>query len=216
MKKIVALLVAAGLALAGQAHADGFSYTYVDFGFGYVQGKNGGSSRSGNAVRVTWAWEMTPHTFFLLDGGGTSYDVYDPDLDQKVKLSPGVLSLGFGYDRPLAPDLDVTAGISWDTLNLEAQQYDEFRNARYFHGWGVNLGLRGRIGKRLQWTAVARYSDVEHVNAISGFTLGSRYNLTQRIGVGFDLFVRQYDRNPVDLKESGAMLFFRYEGIDRY
>lgn len=216
MKKAIVMLAATSLAVAAQARAEGFSYTYLDFGFGVVQGTNSGDSKSGTAMGFAWAYEMLPAFYFLMDGGGTFYEVYDPDLDEDVTLSPGVFSLGFGYDRSLAPNLDLTAGVSWDTLSLEAAIYDEFRKARYFRGWGVNLGLRGRIGKKFEWTTVAEYSDVERINSIEGLTLTTRYSVTQRFAMGVDLFLRQYQRDPVDLKEKGAQLTFRYLGADRH
>jgi hypothetical protein len=216
MKKMPALLAVTGFFIAGQARADGFSYTYLDFALGSVHGTNSGNSKNGNAVRVTWEYELGPDLYFLLEGGGTSYDVYDPDLDQDVKLSPGILSVGFGFGSSLTPNLDFTAGLSWDTLNLEAQIYDEFRNIRYFHGAGVHLGLRGRIGKRVQWTAATHYTYVEHVHSIPSVSLGGRFFIFRGFAMGLEGFVRRYDRYPVELKESGAMVVFGYEWPDRY
>ncbi len=216
MKKFSALLAATAVVLAGQARAEEFSYTYLDFDIGYAHGTSSADAKSGAAMRFAWAYEFWPDVYLLLDGGGTSYDVYDADLDEDVTLSPGVFSLGLGYAHSLAPNLDLTAGVSWDTLSLEVQLYDEFRNARYFHGWGVNLGLRGRIGKRVQWNAGTHYSHVERVHSIPAITLGGRYFITRGFAMGLEGFLRRYNRDPVDLKESGAMLIFSYEWADRH
>lgn len=217
MTKVTAAVAASCLAIAisGNAHAEGFSYSHIGFGLGPAHGRIAGDSDTAAGFRLDGAFEFSSHVFAFVDMAGTVYEGSDPQLDEDVELGFTLASLGAGFNWPLSPSVDLVTGISVDSLSLDSK-VDNVTTTVDFDGWGMNIGLRGHEGERWQWQAAMRYSDVEHIGSITSLTVGARYYMSEHWALGAELALRQYDEDTLDLRETSGLLTVRYEFRDRH
>jgi opacity protein-like surface antigen len=160
MRKQFALATVLAFGLAGSAlAADGFSYDNVELSYASINPK-GGSDVDGFGLAGSYSFS---DNFSMFAG-------YDDVKDKRMNL-------GVGYHRALSSSLDLTSGLSYETV-------DSGPNAS---GYGLGLGLRGRLSESFEWTGGLKYSDLNKGSkAQTTFTVGGRYYFTPAFAVGAD------------------------------
>jgi outer membrane receptor protein involved in Fe transport len=175
MRKYVALGALMTLSVGAPAFAaDGFSYNNVEIG--YVQadiGLPGSGKLDGNGFTLGGSVEFGANLFGFANFTDTDYDF---DLDASS------LSAGLGFHWPLSPALDLITGASLETIKIKLPGVSDSEN-----GYGLNAGLRGRVGDRLELTAGVKYAD--YGQNIDGFVVsgGARYYFTEAFAAGLDI-----------------------------
>lgn len=200
MRKSVALPAIAALALAGPAMADGFSYNYIEGGLGSseleIDGLSGNADGDGGFLGG--AVEFGAHAFGFVNGTSLEYeDVF----------TVSSASLGVGFNWALSPNIDLVSGLSFERVKLKVDGDSASED-----GYGIGVGLRGRIGQRFEWTVGGKYRDIDETK-LGTFSIGGRYFITPRFAMGLDLIGNNYedDETGEEFDESIAMLTFRYD-----
>lgn len=177
MRKFVAIVTLAALGLGAQAaSAQGFSYNLLE-----------GSLISGDdydGFGVSGSYAFTPDIFGL-----ASIDAIE--LDNGVDVS--LLSVGAGYRIAINEALDVFA-----TGSLKRVKPDGFDDDM---GFGLGVGLRGRLIERLELQGSLEYVDVNDSDTV--LSVGGRWYFTNNFAAGLDFsdndagsalrFVARYD-----------------------
>lgn len=177
MRKFVAIVTLAALGLGAQAaSAQGFSYNLLE-----------GSLISGDdydGFGVSGSYAFTPDIFGL-----ASIDAIE--LDNGVDVS--LLSVGAGYRIAINEALDVFA-----TGSLKRIKPDGFDDDM---GFGLGVGLRGRLIERLELQGGLEYVDVNDSDTV--LSVGGRWYFTNNFAAGLDFsdndagsalrFVARYD-----------------------
>jgi hypothetical protein len=178
MRKFVAIATLAALGLGAQAaSAQGFSYNLLE-----------GSLISGDdydGFGVSGSYAFTPDVFGL-----ASIDALELDGSG---LDVSVLSIGAGYRIAINEALDVFA-----TASLKRVKPDGFDDDM---GFGLGVGLRGRVLERLELTGGLEYVDVN--DSDTELKVGGRWYFTNNFAAGIDFsdtdagsalrFVARYD-----------------------
>ena len=180
MRKIVALGALVALAAGTQAiAANGFSYNLAE-----------GSLISGDnfdGFGVAGSFAFTPDYFGL-----GSIDAIEGDNGADGSL----LSLGGGYHRAINSALDIVA-----TASLKRVKFD---GAGSDMGFGLGVGVRGRLFEKLDLNAGLEYVDID--NSDTTLQVGGRWYFTNAFAAGLDLqdndfgstlrFAARYDFAP--------------------
>jgi len=200
MRKSVALSAIAALSLAGPAMADGFSYNYIEGGLGSseleIEGLSGNADGEGGYLGGSG--ELSKHLFGFINGTSMEYE-------DVLRITSS--SLGLGFNWALGPNLDLVSTLSVDRIELKVDGDAEDED-----GYGLGVGLRGRIGERFEWTVGGKYRDID-VTKIATFNLGGRYYFTPRFALGAEVIANEYedDETSDTLDESIVMVTFRYD-----
>jgi opacity protein-like surface antigen len=171
MRKYVALGALMTLSVGAPAFAaDGFSYNNVEVG--YAQAEI--SSEEGNGFTLAGSAEFGANLF-----GFTNFIASDYDFG----VSTNWFTAGLGFHWPLNPALDLVTGASLEKIKVKISGVGSDSQS----GYGLNAGLRGRVGDRLELTAGVKYADFGQ--GIDGFTVsgGARYYFTEAFAAGLDI-----------------------------
>jgi hypothetical protein len=198
-----ALASLASLALAGPAMAGSLSYSYLEGGlFGdSIDDPDGNADDlkgGGLGLNASWTINRALYGFVNLNGADYEYRNAPSDVDD---FSAGRLGLGLGIHVPLGGKVDLFAGLSLQRLRLENDYYDTTLNEQ---GHGFDLGLRGLIGERLQWTVAMHHVDFGRDNEDKSWSTGFRYYFTRTFAMGLD--VASTDEN-----QGSALIAFRWD-----
>ena len=177
LRKIAVLGVAAALAAGAQsASATDFSYNYLEGAF--VSGDDF------DGFGVNGAVEFTGEFF-----GHAGIDALE--ADNGVDLS--LLSVGAGYSHGINEALDLLATASLKRIKVDGGGSD--------NGFGLGVGVRGRVLEKLELTAGIEYVDFD--NSDTTLQVGGRWYFTPNFAAGIDLtdndfgstlrFVARYD-----------------------
>lgn len=173
MRKFVALGTIAAMALGAQsAAAQGFSYNYIEGSY-IAQAEVGPADADG--FGVSGAFELTSNLFAF--GGLNNVSEGGNDLDE--------LNLGLGFNYGLADNLDLVAGASFERVKAGSSE----------SGFGVGLGLRGRVAERLELTGGVKYRDIGPSDGTE-FSVGGRWYFTENFAAGADF--RRFDLGGAD------------------
>lgn len=174
MRKQIALGVVLTAGFAGAAlAAEGFSYSNVEASYVSLDPK--GSSADGDGFGVAGSWGFNEN--FSVFGAYDDLDIDVDGVEGGSSYSLKHLSLGLGYHWALSDNLDLTSGLSYESLDSGA-------NAS---GYGAALGLRGRLGEAFELTGGVKYTDVNKgVPAQTTFSIGGRYYFTPNFALGAD------------------------------
>ncbi len=199
MRKSLALSAIASLAVAGPVLASDISYTYVE---GALTGEaiddpDGDDDIEGSGLSLTGSVDLSSHVFGFLNLAGTEYQYKNFDDSD---FSAGRLGLGIGWHFPLGSKIDLVSGVSLQRLRLE----DEFDNAINEQGYGVNVGLRGMAGQRVQWNVGMNYVDYGDDVDDTSWTAGFRYYFTRGFAMGLDV-------GSTDKDQGQALIAFRWD-----
>lgn len=178
MRKFVAIATLAALGLGAQAaSAQGFSYNLLE-----------GSLISGDdydGLGVAGSYAFTPDVFGL-----ASIDAIELDGSGR---DGSLLSIGAGYRIAINEALDVFA-----TASLKREKFDDIDDDM---GFGLGVGLRGRVLERLELTGGLEYVDVGDSDTV--LKVGGRWYFTNNFAAGIDFsdndagsalrFVARYD-----------------------
>lgn len=173
MRKYVALGAMAALGLAGQAGAtDGFSYNHIEGSYSIVE--LDGSSDDGEVAGISGSAAFSPNIF-----GFAAFN--DVDLDGGV--SGNQFTLGLGYALPLTSALDITSGVSFERVKTRVAGFGSDTD----RGYGLALGLRGKVGSVLELSAGVKYIDLGNNADDTTFSVGGRYFFTPAFALGIDI-----------------------------
>jgi hypothetical protein len=167
MRKQIALGIALTVGIAGSAMAaEGFSYNNVEVSYTSLNLK-GPTDADGFGLAGSYGFTDNLSAF-------AGYEDLDVDGGEgSIKR----LNLGLGFNWALNPNLDLTSGLSYESLDVGP-------NAS---GLGLAVGLRGRLGESLELTAGAKYYDLNKgLDSQTKLTLGGRYYFTPNFAVGAD------------------------------
>jgi Outer membrane protein beta-barrel domain len=203
MRKVLAIPAIAALAVAGPVMAGDFSYNTLELGlFGQsIDDPSGDEGLDGSGIILSGSWAFSPGMFGFASLGGTEYEYRNYD---NLDFTAGQLQLGIGFHAPLSPRVDLVSGISLQRLRLE----DQFNNALNESGYGLNVGLRGMAGNRVEWTAGLKYVDYGRGQDDTSWSAGFRYHFTQLFSMGLDV-------GSTDKNEGNAIIGFRWDFGDR-
>jgi len=198
-KLVIPLL--AMLGLAGPAMAGQLSYNLVEIGLigDSIDDPHGPDDLSGSGVSLSGSLAFNPNLFGFASISGTDYEYvhYNDDFNASQQQA------GLGLHFPLTPQLDLVSGVSLQHLRLD-NDYDSLDES----GYGLDVGLRGLIGRRLEWTAAVNYVDYGGGDNDTFWTAGFRYYFTRVFALGMD--VGSTNRN-----EANAVLAFRWDFNNR-
>jgi hypothetical protein len=167
MRKQIALGVVLTAGIVGSAMAaEGFSYSNIEAG--YTSLNLPGTSADADGFGLAGSYGFGENFSLFAD-----YDDLDVDGGGSIKH----FDLGVGFHWSLNPNLDLTSGLSYESLDLGP-------NAS---GLGLAVGLRGRVGESLELTGGAKYYDLNKGwSSQTTFTVGARWYFTPAFAVGAD------------------------------
>jgi Outer membrane protein beta-barrel domain len=199
MRKSLAVPAMAALALTGPVMAGDLSYNMLEVGLigDTIDDPNGNEDLQGSGASIGGSWEFGPSMFGFANLSGTDYE-YRHYSDSDFKA--GQFQLGLGFHVPLSSRLDLVSGASLQRLRLE----DDFNNTLNESGYGLNVGLRGLIGRRFEWTGRLNYVDFGDGGDDTSWTAGFRYYFTPLFAMGLDL-------GSTDKNEANALIAFRWD-----
>ena len=203
MRKTLVLPALAALALAGPAVADNLSYTYLEGGlFGdSIDDPDGNQfDLRGSGLDLKASWAINRALFGFANLSGTEYEYRNEPTDD-YDFSAGKLGVGLGVHFPIGRRVDVVTGFSLQRLRLENDSDNTTLNE---DGWGLDLGLRGMIGERLQWTVSWHNVDYGRDNEDSSWSTGFRYYFTRTFAMGLDFAT-------TDENQASGLIAFRWD-----
>ncbi|HTP40098.1 MAG TPA: outer membrane beta-barrel protein [Steroidobacteraceae bacterium] len=197
MRKTLAIPALAALGLAGPVLAGDFSYNTLELGLigDSIDDPHGSEDLDGSGISVSGSWALSPNLFAFGGVSGTDYEYrhYDDNFNASQWQA------GVGFNFPLSPQLDLVSGISLQHLRLDNDR-DELDES----GYGLKAGLRGLLGRRLEWTAGLNYVDYGNGDNDTSWTAGFRYYFTRLFAVGVDV-------GSTDSNEANVLLAFRWD-----
>jgi hypothetical protein len=150
--------------------ADGLSYNLLEGGYGYADLDH--TSNHGDEFSVSGSWGLGERFFAF--GHVAALDVSD--------LNMTGLTLGAGWHTAISSSIDLVAGVSFELLDPEGGGGSET-------GYGSMVGLRGKVGDKLEIAAGVKHVDLGHGFDGVVFSAGSRYYLTDAFAAGLDISV---------------------------
>lgn len=175
MRKFVALSAVAALGLAVQAQAQSassLSYNLIEGSYSIIE--LDGSSADGDVLALSGMASFGQNIF----GFGNINSI---DLDGGV--SGNQFSLGLGYALPLTAALDLTSGVSFERVKVKVRGFGSETD----RGYGLNLGLRGRVGSVVELMAGIKYVDLGNNVDETTFSIGGRYYFSPNLAMGIDI-----------------------------
>jgi hypothetical protein len=203
MRKTLVLPALAALALTGPAMADSLSYSYLEgglFGDSIDDPDGNQDDLRGSGLGLNASWAINRALFGFANLSGTEYE-YRHDATDDRDFSAGKLGLGLGVHFPIGRNVDVVTGFSLQRLRLEN---DTFNTTYNEDGWGLDLGLRGLIGDRLQWTVGWHNVDYGRDNEDGSWSAGFRYYFTRTFAMGLDFA-------STDENQASGLIAFRWD-----
>lgn len=190
---LLAIGSVAALAAAAPALADGLSYNYIEGAYAMAEIED----LDADGFGVNGAVELTPNLHAFGSLRNLDFDDIDAELD--------TLTAGLGVNWPLAENVDVIGGASFERQKIEGTSES---------GWGIGAGVRGRVMNNLELTGAVKYADVGDFGNSTTFTAGGRWYFTPNFAVGVD-----YNRidlgDDVDVDGDAWLLSLRYDFGDR-
>jgi hypothetical protein len=174
MRKLAALGTMAALAFGAQAAAADFSYNLIE---GTYVASADIENVDGDGFGVSGSFELTPMLFAF--GALNNLDFSGADLDE--------LGLGLGVNWGLNDSVDVVGGFSYERVKLEGVSNS---------GFGMGVGLRGRIAERFELTGGVKYRDLGNGADGTELNFGGRYYFTENFAAGADF--RRFDLGSVN------------------
>jgi hypothetical protein len=170
MRKQIALGVVLTAGIAGSAMAaEGFSYSNIEASYTSLNLK--GTTLDADGFGLAGSYGIGENFSIFAD-----YD--DLDVDGAEGGSIKHLDLGVGFHWALNSNLDLTSGLSYESMDIGGP------NAT---GLGLALGLRGRVGEQLELTGGAKYYDLNKGwDSQTVLTIGARWYFTPAFAVGAD------------------------------
>jgi hypothetical protein len=199
MRKHIALGSILALGVSVQAmSAEGFSYNNVDVAYVNGQldfdGAEGLGNVDGDGFSLAGSAEIGENFFAFGSFGSLKLS----EAGSSAKLKP--ITLGAGFHWALTPNLDLVSGLSFERLKISGggdSVSDE--------GYGISLGLRGRVLDQLELSGSVKHIDIGDFGTDFLFNVGGRYYFTEAFAAGIDY--TKYD----DLKLDTWSVSLRYD-----
>jgi hypothetical protein len=165
MRKQIALGLLLTAGIAGTAMADGFSYSNLELSYSSYNPDGAGADLDGFGLSGSYGFNENISVF-----GGYK------DLEADVSF----LTLGLGFNWGLGENLDLTSGLSYESLGTAGADPS---------GYGLAVGLRGRLGESFEVTGGVKYMDLNKgIKGQTAFGVGARYYFTPAFAVGADIW----------------------------
>ncbi|MEJ0099967.1 MAG: outer membrane beta-barrel protein [Pseudomonadota bacterium] len=202
MRKFLVLSALATLGVAGPVMAGTFSYDMVEAGIigDTIDDPNGNDDLDGQGLSIAGSVSLTPNLYGFAGASSTDYEYrHIDDSDFTV----GNFNIGLGFHVPLNRRIDLVTGVSLQRLRLH-NDTDTLNE----DGYGLDVGLRGMLGPRLQWTVGMHYVDYGRDGGDDGddtsWSAGFRYYFTRVFAVGVDV-------GSTDKNQANALIAFRWD-----
>jgi opacity protein-like surface antigen len=171
MRKQFALGAVLALGMGGQVlAAEGISYNIVEAGYARSEVFN---IAKGDTFTLNGSAEFG-ELLYGFAGLATS-DYSGLDWEQ--------LNAGIGVHWALSPNMDLSTGLSWERAKLKLSGVGSASDS----GYGLGVGLRGRVGESVELSAAIKYIDLGGGADDTTFSVGGRYYFTDTFAVGVDL-----------------------------
>lgn len=173
------LSLAALLALASPALADGPSYNYLEAGFSQIDLDDDIVDVDGDGFAIGGSFEVGDQLFVFVDYGSSDLD-FDIDLDE--------LMIGLGFHTPMSDNVDFVAKIAYASIEASAFGFSVDDD-----GFGASVGLRGMVSERVELEGSIDYVDFgdggddTSVSAAGWYEFTDSFALGLQVGVGDDV-----------------------------
>lgn len=167
MRRFIACL--ALLPLSGAALAEDFDYSFVEVSWGQIEFDELDVDGDGIGIGGSMAISDSFHVF-----GG--YQTGDMDFDVDINR----LEAGLGFNTPLSDAVDLTASVSYVSIEAEAGGLSADEN-----GYGLGVGLRAMASPALEVGGGISYKDYgDSFDAETEFNGGFLYHFSEAFSVG--------------------------------
>ncbi len=195
MKKLTLALAAAGLLSVGTvAHAEQFSYTFVELGYASANLDFGGGDVDLDGYGVLGSYQFKGTPFFVTAGAATA------ELDVPVSNKINTYDIGIGARTSLSKTVDVYLNLSAVRADIKVAGFSDSDT-----GYRLITGLRFAATDKIELGATVAYTDISDGNGTI-LNLNARYNLTKNASVGVLYAVGEAE--GLDITGYGAS--FRY------
>ncbi len=184
MRKHLAVGAVMALGFGTQVFAadEGFSYNLAEIG--YTRAEIDDLDLKGDGVTLGGSVEFTPNVFGSFNFADVDYG--SSAATSGVKLKGTTYSLGLGFNWALGPTLDLVSGASYEHIKLKGS-LSGVSSSDSESGFGLNVGLRGRVAEQLELTGGVKYVDFGHGADDFTFGAGGRWYFTEAFAAGPDI-----------------------------
>ncbi len=154
--------------LPGFAQAEGFDYTYVEVGYISADFDTAGISIDGDGFGINGSYAITDDYYLFVGYSSLGFD-FSIDLNQ--------LAVGAGWHYGLSPTIDFVGTLAY----LDAE-VDSPVGSISEDGFGIGIGVRGKLNSTFEWEAGIEYSDVG--GSDTSFGVDGRYYFTDTVAAG--------------------------------
>ena len=180
MKRL--LTAFAALLLATPALAQDLSYNFVQLGYQSIELDAGPFDVDGDGFVLSGSFEIADQ-FHVFGGYGTADFDFDVDLTE--------LSLGLGFNTPIADNTDLVASIAYVEADVDTNGFGSADE----NGYGASVGLRSMIAPNFELAGSINYVDLGDSDDTSFDAAGWYYfndNVAGGVGLGFGDDVTSY------------------------
>lgn len=166
MRTILGLMTLA--LLPAFAQAEDFDYSYVEVGYVSAEFDGGGIDVDGDGFGINGSFAITDTYHLFAEYSSLGFD-FSVDLNQ--------LALGGGMHFGLSPTIDFVGTFAYLDAEVESGGISVSED-----GFGIGIGVRGKLNSSFEWEAGIDYSDVG--DSDTSFGLDGRYYFTDTIAAG--------------------------------
>ena len=176
--KLLPLFSLSAIALASiisTAHAGDLSYNYIEGGYSKYN-----IDEVDSAFTVGGSYGVTNNINII-----GSYSTTDIKTDGTADINMNQYEVGVGYHFPISDETDLTADVSYLSVEAEASQGGVTISGSE-SGYGVGVGVRHQLTDSIEAKARVSYADIKD-NSEMALTVGGRYNINEALSAGVDL-----------------------------
>ena len=171
--KIVSSLIVTAALVPAFAHADGFSYSYLEGAYVNTDIDNFDKDVDGFALRGSF--EITPHVFVFGNYANQSTSIFGSDVGLEQ------YQVGAGYAWPVASNIDLYGKAAYAHAQLEVPgpNVDD-------DGYLLGVGMRGRLAQDFEIDGSVNYMDLNDSGDDTTFGIAARYYFTPQFAAGLE------------------------------
>ena len=167
------VLLTALLALSASATAQDFDYNYLTLGYQRVTLDDGSFDVDGDGIGLNGSLELNENFTIFAGYGMAEFE------EQGIEVDADTLSIGIGWHTPLADNVDLVTGLSYEYIDISALGFGVDDN-----GIGLGVGLRFAASDRMEVSGGVDYVDYSDGGDDTTFGLGFLYGVTDNVDVG--------------------------------
>lgn len=161
------------LALSASATAQEFDYNFLSLGYQRATLDNGAFDVDGDGIGLNGSLEIN-ESFFVFGGYGmTEYE------EAGIEVDADTLRIGLGWHTALSNEVDFTAGLSYEYIDLSALGVSVDDN-----GIGLGVGLRYAASDTIEINGGVDYVDYSDGGDDTTFGLGLLYGISDNVDLG--------------------------------